>query len=179
VFFFVIYFALYHCFFSTLCISVLPFSVLSPFYCCLYSFHSLAFAFSIDLFSFKNTLFTENIPVIANFFLNTHFTCRHAPKSSDGILLFNYFLLKGQRKDMMHVHIIIHPCISLWLRIKPWGLVGEWRINPRFLNFDTVSFTSECSIPNVCVGEYVFHPMFSIVCFIMIRVCCLTFSRLT
>jgi hypothetical protein len=49
---------------------------------------------------------------ITHFVLNTHFTC-HAPKSSDGFLLSNYFLLKGQRKNMMHVYIITHLCISL------------------------------------------------------------------
>lgn len=89
---------------------------LSPLFCFLYSFLSLAFVFSIDLFLHLKRHFSLRISqYIAHFVLNTHFTCHYSPKSSDGVLLFNYFLVRGQRKDMMHVHVIIHPCISLWL----------------------------------------------------------------
>ena len=81
---------------------------------------SLAFVFPIDPFFHLKRHFSLRIySYIAHFVLNTHFTCRHAPKSLDGVLPFNYFLLKGQRKNIMHVHIIIHLCISLCLSTKP------------------------------------------------------------
>ena len=68
VFFFVFYFAFYRRFFSTLCISVLPFSVfITPFLLSVFFSFSRVCLFYRPFSSFKKTLFTENIPVYCPF----------------------------------------------------------------------------------------------------------------
>lgn len=86
--FFVIYFAFYHCFFSILCISVLPFSFITLFSAfCIIFFLSLSSFLSSFFFLLKIHFSLRISQYIAHFVLNTHFTCRHAPKSSDCVLL--------------------------------------------------------------------------------------------